>query len=222
MIENMKRNWVGFSVVLMLLSLASSLSAAAIKVACIGDSITEGAGVDNAAVNAYPVVLGRLLGTNYTTRNFGVGGRTLLKKGDYPYWNEAAFRNATNWLPDVVTIKLGTNDSKPQNWRYKDQFAIDLRAMIDVFAQLSSHPKIVLCLPVPAYSITFDINPDIIKNEIIPIIQQVAQERGLMTVDLYTVLSGKPELFPDDIHPNAIGAALIARTLHGAILGVTK
>lgn len=194
------------------------VQAAAIKVACLGDSITEGAGVDNPTVNAYPVVLGRLLGANYTTRNFGVSGRTLLKRGDYPYWAEAAFRNATNFLPDIVTIKLGTNDSKPQNWKYKDQFAADLRALVDVFAGLSSKPKIYLCLPVPAYSITFDINPDIIRNEIIPIIKQVAAEKGLQTIDLYTALSGKQEIFPDDIHPNAIGAALIARTIHGAVL----
>jgi lysophospholipase L1-like esterase len=189
-----------------------------IKVACIGDSITEGAGVDNQTVNAYPVVLGRLLGTNYQTRNFGVSGRTLLRKGDYPYWNEAAFRNATNYGPDIVTIKLGTNDSKPYNWRYKDQFARDLRDLIDVFANLPSHPRVLVCLPVPAYAVNFDINPEVIKNEIIPILKQVAREKGAMIVDLYTELSGRPDLFPDNIHPNAAGAALIARTLHGALL----
>ncbi len=189
-----------------------------IKIACIGDSITEGAGVDTPLTNAYPVVLGRLLGTNYQTRNFGVSGRTLLRKGDYPYWNEAAFRNATNYQPNIVTIKLGTNDTKPQNWKYKDQFARDLSDMIDVFANLPSHPRVILCLPVPAYAVVFDINPDILKNELIPIIKRVAAEKGLMTVDLYTALSGRPDVFPDLIHPNAAGAALIAKTLHGAVL----
>jgi acyl-CoA thioesterase I len=189
-----------------------------LKVACIGDSITEGAGVDNPTVNAYPIVLGRLLGTNYQTRNFGVSGRTLLRKGDYPYWNEAAFKNATNYAPNIVTIKLGTNDSKPQNWRYKDQFGHDLSDMIDVFANLPSHPRVFVCLPVPAYGLQFDINPDIIKNEIIPIIKVVAKHKGATTVDLYTPLSGRPDLLPDLIHPNAAGAAIIASTLHGALL----
>jgi lysophospholipase L1-like esterase len=189
-----------------------------IKVACIGDSITEGAGVDNASVNAYPVVLGRLLGTNYATKNFGVSGRTMLRKGDYPYWKELAFKNATNYLPDIVTIKLGTNDSKPYNWRYRDEFARDLSDMIDVFANLPSHPRVIVCLPVPAYGVGFDINPDVIKNEVIPLIKQVARQKKAMTVDLYTALSGRPELFPDLIHPNAAGAALIAKTLHGALL----
>jgi acyl-CoA thioesterase I len=201
-------------------SVAGVLPAAAqvIKVACIGDSITEGAGVDNPTVNAYPIVLGRLLGTNYQTRNFGVSGRTLLRKGDYPYWNEAAFKNATNYAPNIVTIKLGTNDSKPQNWRYKDQFGRDLSDMIDIFANLPSHPRVFVCLPVPAYGVNYDIYPDIIKFEIIPIIKQVAHQKGATAVDLYTPLSGRPDLFPDLIHPNAAGAAIIASTLHGALL----
>jgi acyl-CoA thioesterase I len=194
------------------------VAAQVLKVACIGDSITEGAGVDNPTVNAYPIVLGRLLGTNFQTRNYGVSGRTLLRNGDYPYWNEAAFKNATNYAPNIVTIKLGTNDSKPQNWRYKDQFGRDLSDMIDVFANLPSHPRVFVCLPVPAYGLQFDINPDIIKNEIIPIIKVVAKQKGVTTVDLYTPLSGRPELFPDLIHPNAAGAAIIASTLQGALL----
>jgi lysophospholipase L1-like esterase len=202
----------------LLFSTVLSAPAQVLKVACIGDSITEGAGVDLPATNAYPIVLGRLLGTNYQTRNFGVSGRTLLRKGDYPYWNEAAFKNATNYAPNIVTIKLGTNDSKPQNWKYKDQFGRDLSDMIDVFANLPSHPRVFVCLPVPAYGLQFDINPDIIKNEIIPIIKQVAKQKGATTVDLYTPLSGRPDLFPDLIHPTAAGAAIIASILHGALL----
>ncbi len=54
--------------------------------------------MDNPTVNAYPVVLGRLLGTNYQTRNFGVSGRTLLRKGDF-LLRENAFRDATNYAP---------------------------------------------------------------------------------------------------------------------------
>lgn len=189
-----------------------------LKVACIGDSITEGAGIDNPTVNAYPIVLGRLLGTNYQTRNFGVSGRTLLRQGDYPYWNEQALSNATNYAPDIVTILLGTNDSKPYNWVHKDQFARDASDLIDLFANLPSHPRVFVGLPVPAYGGQFDINPDVIKNEVIPILRAVAKAKGVMTVDLYTALSGRPELFPDLIHPNAAGAALIAKSLHGALL----
>ena len=85
-----------------------------IRVACVGDSITYGSGVENREQNAYPAVLGRLLGERYEVRNFGVGGATLQKRGDKPYWSLDAYKDVTLFKPHIVVIKLGTNDSKPQ------------------------------------------------------------------------------------------------------------
>lgn len=197
------------------LAMGLPVSAQVIKVACVGDSITEGAGL---GTNTYPAVLGRLLGTNYQTFNFGVGGTTLLRKGDYPCWSTAAFQNATNSAPDIVIIELGGNDAKPQNWQYQTQFAGDLGDMIDLFANLSSHPRVFVCQCTPAYGLAAGISPDVIKNEVIPLIKQVAKQKGVMTVNLHTALSGRPELFADLLHPNAAGAAILAKTLHGALL----
>jgi len=190
-----------------------------IRVACIGDSITFGAGVRDRGKNSYPVVLGRLLGEGYESRNFGVSGATLLKKGDKPYWKLRAFKQATDWAPNIVVIKLGTNDSKPQNWKNGAEFADDLRAMADHFIALPSKPKVWLCLPVPVYGPRWGINEPIVKGKISPIIQHVAGEKKLPVIDLHTALSGKPELFPDKIHPNAAGAALIAKAVHAALTG---
>ena len=111
------------------LALALSLSITApaiaddgpVKVACVGDSITFGAGVENRAVNAYPQVLDRLLGERARVANFGRSGATLLKQGDYPYWEREQFTQATEFQPGIVIIKLGTNDSKPQNWKISKQ-----------------------------------------------------------------------------------------------------
>ena len=87
-----------------------------IKVACVGNSITEGFGLENPSVESYPAVLQSLLGNNYEVENFGLSARTLLMKGDLPYMKEQRFKDALEFLPDIVTIKLGTNDSKPYNW----------------------------------------------------------------------------------------------------------
>src|SRR5438552_964968 len=86
------------------------------RVACIGDSITAGGGT-----NSYPALLQKLLGDKYEVKNFGVSGTTLLKHGDHPYWNTKQFTDATQFDPNVVTIKLGTNDTKPQNMKFKDE-----------------------------------------------------------------------------------------------------
>src|SRR3989442_10639420 len=94
------------------LFLCIDVRAAPVKIACIGDSITEGAGLSNPAVESYPARLQRLLGTNAVVRNYGVSGRTLLKEGDFPYWKETFFKQRHDWHPDIVIIQLGTNDSK--------------------------------------------------------------------------------------------------------------
>jgi acyl-CoA thioesterase-1 len=195
----------------------TAVAAEPIRVACIGDSITYGAGVDKREENAYPKVLGKLLGDGYEVRNFGVSGATLLRKGDNPWWKLNEFKAATDFAPQIVVIKLGTNDSKPQNWKNKDDFAKDYGDLIDHFAGLPSKPKVYACLPVPVYEAKWGINEPVVKEEIIPIIQQVAKAKKATLIDLYTALSGKPEMFPDKIHPNVAGAALIAKTVHAAL-----
>ena len=190
-----------------------------IRIACIGDSITYGASIKNRDRDCYPAQLGRMLGDKWQVRNFGVSGATLLKNGDLPYWNQQAFKDALAYNPNVVVIKLGTNDTKPQNWKYKDQFATDYADMIDRFAELSSSPRIWICQPVPAYPERWGISDTLIKNEVIPLVSQVARSKHVPVIDLYGPLSDKPEMFPDQIHPNAEGAHGIAAEIYAALTG---
>jgi acyl-CoA thioesterase-1 len=188
-----------------------------IRISCVGDSITEGAGVEDPKNNAYPIVLGKLLGEKFSSRNFGVGGTTLLKKGNFPYWVQKAFKEAGDFNPNIVVIKLGTNDTKPENMKFKDEFATDLAALVDHFAALPSKPKIFLCRPVPAYATQWGINEKGLEEMVFPAVEQVAKAKGCTIIDLHAALSGKPELFPDKIHPNKEGAALIANAVANAI-----
>lgn len=190
-----------------------------IKVACIGNSITYGAGVGNIPLNSYPAQLQRLLGEQWEVRNFGVSGRTMLRKGDYPYWNEDAFAKAKEFQPDIVIIKLGTNDSKPQNWKYGAEFYADYKLMIKQFKALPSKPRIFLCRPVPAYAVQWGINDSIILNGVIPVVNKLAKKEKLTVIDLYSALSAKQDLFPDKIHPNSEGAGLIAKTIYKSLVG---
>lgn len=48
------------------------------RVACIGDSITFGAGTKNPRTDSYPAQLGRMLGNHFVVTNFGVSGTTML------------------------------------------------------------------------------------------------------------------------------------------------
>ena len=189
----------------------------AVRVACIGNSITFGAGIRNRSRDSYPSVLARMLGDSYWVKNFGVSARTMLNKGDHPYMNEPAYKNALAFNPNIVVIKLGTNDSKSFNWKYKADFMKDAQTMIDAFKVLPSQPKIYLCYPSKAYLTGDGINDDIISKEIIPMIKKLAKKNDLSVIDLHTAMDGMPELFPDRIHPNEKGAQVMAKAVYQSI-----
>ena len=189
----------------------------AVRVACIGNSITFGAGIKNRSRDSYPSVLARMLGDNYWVKNFGVSARTMLNKGDHPYMNEPAYKNALAFNPNIVVIKLGTNDSKSFNWKYKADFMKDAQTMINAFKGLPSQPKIYLCYPSKAYLTGDGINDDIISKEIIPMIKKLAKKNDLSVIDLHTAMDGMPELFPDRIHPNEKGAQVMAKAVYQSI-----
>lgn len=186
-----------------------------IKIACIGNSITQGVGVKDRYNHSYPGVLRTLLGEGYEVGNFGVSGRTMLSKGDRPYIKEQKYQDTLAFLPDIVTIKLGTNDTKPRNWVYNEEFKEDLKKMIESFRNLPSNPKIFLCLPVPvAANGKWGIRDSVVFNGVIPYIREVAIEENLLIIDLYTPLKSHPDCFPDTVHPNEEGARMIAEVIY--------
>ncbi len=216
----MKKYFISLLLLLLGFSFSMAQEEKPIKVACIGNSITFGYGIENNEQDSYPGVLQRLLGEGYEVRNFGLNGRNLIKKGDSPYMNEPTFKEALDFQPDIVTIKLGTNDSKPWNWEHQDEFKPDLEEMIDSFQALPSSPKIYLCLPIPAVGEgNFHINDSIIFHGVIPYIKEVAQERALPLIDLYTLLKPYPEYLPDRIHPNEEGSRIIADEIFRTLTG---
>ena len=219
----------------------------AIRVACIGNSITDGHGIDMAPAYGYPAMLQKKLGQDYWVKNFGVSARTMLNKGDYPYMNEQAWRDALAFQPDIVVIKLGTNDSKPENWQYGSEFRQDLEQMIFTlrpdlkqYASMPANkaqkamakalakaakagtapakPQIYLCTPIPAFKSTWNINDSVIVNGVIPIQQEVAAKYGLKVIDLHTLFANDGDkMLFDGIHPDGKGAARMADIIFGAL-----
>jgi len=184
----------------------------AVRVACIGDSITDGHGIDLCDTNAYPGQMQTMLGKGYVVRNYGVSARTLSNSGDLPYMNELAWEDALAFQPDVVVIKLGTNDTKDYNWKGKEAFAADLQKMLDVLKALPTHPRIYLCTPIPAIKNTWTINDSVITGEVIPVLEKAVKKNKLAgLIDLHTVFTGQETLYQGDgIHPTQQGARKIA------------
>lgn len=187
-----------------------------VKVACVGDSITQGVGAKG---NAYPKQLQALLGGKWKVGNFGVSGRTLMDKGDYPYMSEKAYQKALAMLPDVVIIMLGTNDTKTQNWKFKDTFSADYTKLVASFQALESKPRVYVCRPCPVpgkgnYGIT-----EVGVQEQIPLIDKLAKGMGLGVIDMHAALEATPELLPDRVHPNAAGAGKMAEAAFIVLTG---
>ena len=194
---------------------AESGAAGPIRVACVGDSITQGVhvrGEDN-----YPSVLGRLLDERHQVRNCGFLGGTVMNVNDRPYSGCNEFKAATAFNPNIVIIKLGTNDSKPDVWKHKERFKTDLVALIAHFAGLPAKPGVLLCTPAwVAKHYPGGHDEQVLAGELVPLIRAVAAEKNLTLIDLHAVLEGKPDLFVDGVHPNTAGCALLAQAVHKA------
>ena len=189
----------------------------AVKVACIGDSITDGHGIDLRDANAYPAQMQKMLGNKYNVKNFGISARTVMNSGDLPYMNEPYWQDALAFNPDIVIIKLGTNDSKSYNWTpdKKKGFEKDLTTMVKTLKALPSSPKIYLCKPIPAFKDSWTISEKVLTEEIDPIIEKVVKKENLAgVIDLHAAFEGQTDLIQEDgIHPNSAGARKLAETV---------
>ena len=197
----------------------------AIRVVCVGDSITQGMGVlfNHPEQNSYPAFLQELLGNQYQVFNCGYTARTLLKSGDHPYTASAHFRASQEIRPDLVLIMLGTNDSKPYNWNAME-YERQLAEFVDGYKSLPGSPQVFLLTPCAAFilkdktKVVFDIRETVIENEIFPIIQRDAAEKNIPVINVFSATRGHPEYFGDGVHPNVTGDKAIAETIYRAFL----
>merc|ERR1711974_81069 len=101
-----------------------------------------------------------------------MGGATMQKDGDFPYWNKSQYKLLTEGTWDIVVIMLGTNDADDRpfgprfhnNWHNgrnegceKEDlsncvFAADYRSFIDIVKKLGTTPtgpKVYIAVPPP-------------------------------------------------------------------------
>jgi lysophospholipase L1-like esterase len=195
-----------------LVFIAVGISGAQTKLACIGNSIT--------AAYGYPDSLQKLLGSKYKVENDGVSSMTMLRKGGSSYWTKGKLADVFAFKPDWITIKLGTNDSKPEIWSvYSGDFKKDYLAMIDTLSTISSKPKIWIVIPCPTWRIEANRPNDVNLIAIMAILKQIAAERNLPIIDARTpLLNFKPYFSPDYIHPNSAGSDTVAHVLYRALM----
>ncbi len=185
------------------------------RIACEGDSITFGHKVDDRENRSYPAQLQALLGVGYEVRNFGFNGATLLAEGDYPFIATQAAADAVAYDPHVVVFMLGTNDAKRWNWKKRENFVAN---GVDLLGRHRPSARRILCLPPPDFPDQIGIQEEILIEEVIPELREVALSSGAEVIDLHTPFLDKPEWFPDQVHPSVEAHTEMALIVSKAIL----
>ena len=189
----------------------------AIKVACIGDSVTAGYLLSDAVKESYPSQLQILMGEKYEVKNFGHSGATLLKKGHKPYYKTKEFADALAYSPDIAVIHLGLNDTDPRNWpNYKEEFDADYSWLIDTLKKQNPAVKIYICRLTPIFNdhSRFKSGTRDWFWQIQSHIPNIAKANRVGLIDLHEKLYPRPDLFPDALHPTKEGAAIFAQTVY--------
>jgi lysophospholipase L1-like esterase len=175
-----------------------------INVSCVGDSITE--------LSGYPAALQTMLGKDYSVGNFGVSGSTVSTNSKMAYIEQSAFQEAKDFQPSVVVIMLGTNDA--HSYQSTIDFGTDYMNLVNEYQSLDNQPEILLVEPPPIYDNDLDLSGTKLQKDIVPVIDQIADELNLPVVDVNFALTNHPEYFIDDgVHPNPEGAVAIANEI---------
>ncbi len=216
---------------LMLLALFALMDSAqaALRVACVGDSITYG--VNLPPDQTYPADLQRSLGPNAIVKTFAFPGLSLLSlpNGNPPYHpaytSTLYYQQALQFNPNVVIIMLGTNDGSftfatGQNWNqvYGHQFTDQYTALVDHFRQLPSHPQVFLATCPTVFGVNqYAINPGIVNNTVTPYIVKIGHAVHVPLVDVRRATAPYSADFGDKVHPNPHGAMVIAQAVYLAL-----
>ena len=197
-----------------------------IKVALVGDSVTYGHSIKNWPKNNYPTLLSDMLGDDYCVMSFGVSGSTVQPDGDQPYDLTKAYLWSHKYEADIIVLMLGSNDSKPENWKGAEKFKEEYLSFYDSYTSALTPAKMILCTPPTAYypdGITeglsnYDIQPDIIED-IADIVREVADEKGCSLIEINDLTENRRDLFgKDNVHPNNDGAKAIAEAVYEYII----
>ena len=210
------------------------VSAAKIKVACIGDSITYGYGIADRANDSYPAQLQKLFDAKepgkYEVRNFGNSGRGIYldsmrgrEKRGFRWMKE--HKAALEWKPDIVISNLGINDcgeyiKEYTGARRRGQFEGDYRDLLNDYKKANKSVQLYIWTKLSplAEGQKFYRSPE-------PFLMQKDLERVAEMVDAVGIDMQEPlrevideVLAKDKIHPDKNGAKIIAEATFRAMM----
>lgn len=200
-----------------------------IKVACVGDSITEGVGArpdtpEGKSTYGYPGQLQNMLGDAYKVGNYGTSGSNVRTDKGYVYMHSGFYPGSLSFNPDIVIIALGTNDAGNLGaWDNTalEQFEADYRTLVQSYLDLDSKPIVMCALPTHSWNTGSGQYDGRNNNNItwtMPVIKKVAEEKNVRMLDMWSWSEGKLGYFPDGLHPGNDGYTLMAQEYQKYVL----
>jgi hypothetical protein len=220
-------------------------TAAAIKVACIGDQMVHSDLFSNsretqpAGMQEFPRKLQDLMGAGYDVRNFGdccasvIGG--YVHSETHPYVSGSNYKNAVAFLPDIVLIgPWGRHDWGKSAMTALASFTVPAfqtgyEDILTKFQALSSKPKIIASNLVP---LPFGMDGPDNGYKTSPqrdVVLALAAKYNVQIVDTFTAYSGTaaaplfiqpPMKDSDGEHTSDAGSTMMAQLFAAALKGM--
>ena len=185
-----------------------------IRIACIGDSITQGSNA-SATMLTYPAQLSRILWKDAIVTNLGSSGSTM-RNDLAAYTQRDVYKTALNIAAetDLFTVMLGTNDSYyDTNWTSADsqKFNEDCLAIFKSLWDKNQSLRFVLA-NCPRYfggggwaSVTVRG----LQRNLVPTLNDAGYPTTYF--DMFTATANMSAYFPDQLHPNDEGYMIMAQ-----------
>ena len=201
-----------------------------IRIAFVGDSITQGTGATDFATQSYPAQLQAMLNSDeYMVGNFGVAASGVLPSTKYYYNNTLQYHLLMEEFdPTIVSFALGTNDSLAAGGVYGVAVDFENRyySLVEGVANIYSVDKIYVATPIlrldsPSRQAR---NVSIIEPAIRSIVAKLNSEGYNATVfelnaNTYEAVLAGNVLGTDNLHPGNDGYAVMAEAFYNAIFG---
>ena len=204
-----------------------------LRIACIGDSITQGSravigGVENFELGSYPAQLYEKmfnLGEDVIVANYGCGATKVMDYSGLGYTSGLAYTLSMEETdPDYVIIGLGTNDAASTTYTYgmQDRFFEEYKAFVGGYEALESTSMVFGTSAIYRVGTDVPAVANVRGLQEMAFAELVSEGKDATYIDLYALtldeaLAGKL-LSGDNLHPHVAGYKIYADNIYDAIV----